>query len=37
VGPDVVVSALHGVKTVLLPYAHFAVLMRPDKRLAATA
>jgi DNA/RNA endonuclease G (NUC1) len=29
------VPALPGVKTVLLPYTHFSVLMRPDKRLAA--
>src|SRR4051794_11281902 len=27
--------ALPGVETVLLPYMHFSVLMRPDKRLAA--
>jgi DNA/RNA endonuclease G (NUC1) len=27
--------ATPGVKTVLLPYTHFSVLMRPDKRLAA--
>lgn len=29
------VLSLAGVKTVLLPYTHFSVLMRPDKRLAA--
>ncbi|BBE24514.1 hypothetical protein MN0502_33970 (plasmid) [Arthrobacter sp. MN05-02] len=29
------VPALAGVETVLLPYTHFSVLMRPDKRLAA--
>ncbi|MHA7192000.1 DNA/RNA non-specific endonuclease [Arthrobacter sp. MDT2-16] len=29
------VLALAGVETVLLPYTHFSVLMRPDKRLAA--
>ncbi len=29
------VPALPGVETVLLPYTHFSVLMRPDKRLAA--
>lgn len=34
-GPVVPVPALHGVKTVLLAYTHFSVLMRPDKRLAA--
>lgn len=34
-GRTVPVPALHGVKTVLLPYTHFSVLMRPDKRLAA--
>lgn len=34
-GVPVAVPTLHGVKTVLLPYTHFSVLMRPDKRLAA--
>lgn len=34
-GPAVPVPALPGVETVLLPYTHFSVLMRPDKRLAA--
>ncbi|MPY12294.1 DNA/RNA non-specific endonuclease [Arthrobacter bussei] len=34
-GVPVPVPALAGVKTVLLPYTHFSVLMRPDKRLAA--
>ncbi|MFC9772084.1 MULTISPECIES: DNA/RNA non-specific endonuclease [unclassified Pseudarthrobacter] len=34
-GRTVPVPALPGVKTVLLPYTHFSVLMRPDKRLAA--
>lgn len=29
------VPALAGIETVLLPYRHFSVLMRPDKRLAA--
>ena len=34
-GPAVAVAPLAGVKTVLLPYTHFSVLMRADKRLAA--
>ncbi|MEW1950815.1 DNA/RNA non-specific endonuclease [Pseudarthrobacter sp902506025] len=34
-GVPVPIPALPGVKTVLLPYTHFSVLMRPDKRLAA--
>lgn len=34
-GVLVPIPALPGVKTVLLPYTHFSVLMRPDKRLAA--
>lgn len=34
-GVSVPVPALAGVETVLLPYTHFSVLMRPDKRLAA--
>ena len=34
-GMEVPVPALHDVRTVLLPYTHFSVLMRPDKRLAA--
>ncbi|MFB0840441.1 DNA/RNA non-specific endonuclease [Arthrobacter sp. E44] len=34
-GPAVPVPALPGAETVLLPYTHFSVLMRPDKRLAA--
>jgi DNA/RNA endonuclease G (NUC1) len=34
-GVPVPVPALAGVDTVLLPYTHFSVLMRPDKRLAA--
>lgn len=34
-GPVVPIPGLHGVKTALLPYTHFSVLMRPDKRLAA--
>jgi len=34
-GPAVAVPTLPGVKTALLPYTHFSVLMRPDKRLAA--
>ncbi|SEQ59629.1 DNA/RNA non-specific endonuclease [Arthrobacter sp. OV608] len=29
------IPELPGVETVLLPYTHFSVLMRPDKRLAA--
>ena len=28
-------APLVGVESVLLPYTHFSVLMRPDKRLAA--
>jgi endonuclease G len=34
-GVPVPVPALPGVTTVMLPYTHFSVLMRPDKRLAA--
>ncbi|MHA7145140.1 DNA/RNA non-specific endonuclease [Arthrobacter sp. TmT3-37] len=34
-GVPVPVPALAEVETVLLPYTHFSVLMRPDKRLAA--
>ena len=34
-GVPVPIPALPGVKTALLPYTHFSVLMRPDKRLAA--
>ena len=34
-GQPVPMPALPGVETVLLPYTHFSVLMRPDKRLAA--
>jgi len=34
-GVPVPIPALPSVKTVLLPYTHFSVLMRPDKRLAA--
>ena len=34
-GPVVPIPTLPAVKTVLLPYVHFSVLMRPDKRLAA--
>jgi DNA/RNA endonuclease G (NUC1) len=34
-GVAVRIPALAGMKTVLLPYTHFSVLMRPDKRLAA--
>ncbi|MGF9648884.1 DNA/RNA non-specific endonuclease [Pseudarthrobacter oxydans] len=34
-GIPVPIPALPGVKTVLLPYTHFSVLMRRDKRLAA--
>lgn len=34
-GVPVPVPVLAGVETVLLPYTHFSVLMRPDKRLAA--
>jgi DNA/RNA endonuclease G (NUC1) len=34
-GVPVPIPALLDVKTVLLPYTHFSVLMRPDKRLAA--
>ena len=34
-GVPVPVPTLAGVETVLLPYTHFSVLMRPDKRLAA--
>ncbi|SFU11563.1 DNA/RNA non-specific endonuclease [Arthrobacter sp. ov118] len=34
-GQPVPLPALPGVETVLLPYTHFSVLMRPDKRLAA--
>jgi DNA/RNA endonuclease G (NUC1) len=34
-GVPVPIPALPGAGTVLLPYTHFSVLMRPDKRLAA--
>ncbi|MHA7241546.1 DNA/RNA non-specific endonuclease [Arthrobacter sp. TMS1-12-1] len=34
-GVSVPMPVLAGVETVLLPYTHFSVLMRPDKRLAA--
>ncbi|WP_247826107.1 hypothetical protein [Arthrobacter antioxidans] len=34
-GHRVPVPTLDGTETVLLPYTHFSVLMRPDKRLAA--
>ena len=34
-GPAVPLPALPDVETVLLPYTHFSVLMRLDKRLAA--
>lgn len=34
-GEHVPLPALPGVETVLLPYTHFSVLMRLDKRLAA--
>jgi endonuclease G len=34
-GVPVPIPALPGVETVLLPYTHFSVLMRPGKRLAA--
>ncbi len=34
-GVPVPIPALPEVKTVLLPYTHFSVMMRPDKRLAA--
>jgi DNA/RNA endonuclease G (NUC1) len=34
-GIPVPVSPLAKVSTILLPYTHFSVLMRPDKRLAA--
>lgn len=34
-GVPVPLPALPGVTTVILPYTHFSVLMRPDKRLAA--
>jgi endonuclease G len=34
-GVRVGIPALDGVESVLLPYTHFSVLMRPDKRLAA--
>ncbi|MET4540891.1 DNA/RNA endonuclease G (NUC1) [Arthrobacter bambusae] len=34
-GQDVPMPALNGVQTVFLPYTHFSILMRPDKRLAA--
>ncbi|SDL40096.1 DNA/RNA non-specific endonuclease [Arthrobacter sp. ok362] len=34
-GVPVPVPTLAGVETVLLPYTHFSVLMRPDERLAA--
>jgi endonuclease G len=34
-GPVVLIPTLPGVEAVLLPYTHFSVMMRPDKRLAA--
>ena len=34
-GLPVTVPALAGVETALLPYTHFSILMRLDKRLAA--
>lgn len=34
-GQRVPIPTLDDVDTVLLPYTHFSVLMRPDKRLAA--
>jgi DNA/RNA endonuclease G (NUC1) len=34
-GVTVPMPKLHNVESVLLPYTHFSVLMRPDKRLAA--
>lgn len=34
-GSEVPLPSLTGFETVLLPYTHFSVLMRPDKRLAA--
>ncbi|MDQ1058260.1 DNA/RNA endonuclease G (NUC1) [Arthrobacter globiformis] len=34
-GHPVPLPALAGTETSLLPYTHFSVLMRPDKRLAA--
>lgn len=34
-GPTVAIPALAGVSTVELPYTHFSILMRLDKRLAA--
>ncbi|MEV7647829.1 DNA/RNA non-specific endonuclease [Arthrobacter sp. NPDC089319] len=34
-GQPVPLPALPGVETISLPYTHFSVLMRPDKRLAA--
>ncbi|WP_104181652.1 DNA/RNA non-specific endonuclease [Arthrobacter sp. B0490] len=34
-GQDVPMPVLDGLETVLLPYTHFSILMRPDKRLAA--
>ncbi|GAB3755865.1 hypothetical protein GCM10027591_04980 [Zhihengliuella somnathii] len=33
--PRLASSAAPGVRTILLPYTHFSVLLRPDKRLAA--
>ncbi|MET3934387.1 hypothetical protein [Arthrobacter sp. OAP107] len=34
-GQPVPLPALAGTETILLPYTHFSVLMRSDKRLAA--
>src|SRR5688572_25892396 len=34
-GQQVPLPSLKGIDTVLLPYTHFSVLMRTDKRLAA--
>lgn len=36
-GVEVPMPTLAGVPTVLLPYTHFAVLFRPDRRLAAVS
>ena len=35
-GQQVPLPSLKGIDTALLPYTHFSVLMRTDKRLAAT-
>src|SRR4051812_3012827 len=35
-GPEAPFPTLDGVQTVLLHYTHFSVLVRPDRRLAAT-